>query len=276
MPDPLKVHVLDTGSCVALEAIMIRGGRWKAVHVPCLTGLLRHPEHGWVLWDTGYAPRLLEVTRRLPYRLYRWMTPLRFRPEQSVAAQLSRLGIAPEEIRTVLISHLHADHLCGLRDFPGARLVATAAAWEATNGRAGMRALRQGYLPGLLPDDFAQRAELLGAFEGPVVGSLGPTHDLFGDGTLRLVSLPGHARGQMGLLAETERGPLLFAADAAWLTASVQECRPPHPVTRLILDDPAAADETLDRLHEFLEALPDVTLVPTHCRAARDAMAEAG
>jgi glyoxylase-like metal-dependent hydrolase (beta-lactamase superfamily II) len=269
MPEGLRVYVLDTGSCLALEATIIRGGRWRVVECPCLVALLHHPEHGWVLWDTGYAPRMLEVTRRLPYRLYRYLTPLRLRPGLAVVDQLARLGLAAGDIRTVVISHFHADHLCGLRDFPAARFVATEEAWEATSGRTGVRALRQGYLPGLVPDDFAERAELLSVFTGPALGSLGPTHDLFGDGSLRLVRLPGHARGQLGLWAPTERGPLLFVADGAWHSASIWERRPPHLVTHAILDDPAAARTTLERLYEFQREFPSVALVPTHCPEAR-------
>ena len=84
---------------------------------------------------------------------------------------------------------------------------------EATVG-----ALRRGFLPMLLPADFARRASFPNSFNGPLLPGLGPTCDYFGDGSLLLVLLPGHARGQIGMLAQTESGPVLFAADCCWLS----------------------------------------------------------
>ena len=73
----LTCHVLDTGHCLASEHHLIRGGRHVRVACHSIVALLQHPYHGWFLWDAGYAPRLFEVTARFPFRIYRWVTPLR-------------------------------------------------------------------------------------------------------------------------------------------------------------------------------------------------------
>jgi glyoxylase-like metal-dependent hydrolase (beta-lactamase superfamily II) len=238
-------HLLDTGYCLAHESTMIQGGRREQVACHALVALLHHPNHGWMLWDTGYAPHMLTETARLPYRFYRWATPLRLDPALAVAAQLDRFGLQPSSINTIIISHFHADHIAGLRDFPAA--------------------LRCGYLPTLLPTDFAERATLLPAFTDPVVPFLGASHDLFGDGSLRLVNLPGHARGQIGLLAHTTQGDDFFVADGAWLRRAIRDVRPPARATRLIVDDWAAVQRTLANLHAFAQAYPTWRLIPTHC-----------
>src|SRR5262245_58188205 len=118
----LECRVLDTGRCLALERVVVRGGRWRRVECPSLVAVLRHPREGVILWDTGYAPRLLACTRALPYRFYRWATPLRIAPERAAAAQLARLGIDAADVRHVVLSHFHADHVAGLADFPRARV----------------------------------------------------------------------------------------------------------------------------------------------------------
>jgi glyoxylase-like metal-dependent hydrolase (beta-lactamase superfamily II) len=94
---------------------------------------------------------------------------------------------------------------------------------------------------------------------------LGPTHDLFGDESLVLAPLPGHARGQMGMLAHTTQGDALFAADACWLARSIRERQTPHPITNLLVDDPRAVRATIDQLATFAQARPDVTIIPSHC-----------
>jgi glyoxylase-like metal-dependent hydrolase (beta-lactamase superfamily II) len=264
----LECHLLDTGYCLAWEHHVMRGGRRVRIACHSLVALLRHPEHGWLLWDTGYAPRILEATQRLPYRLYRYATPLRLNPDLAVIKQLAKWGITPRDIRRVLISHFHADHIAGLRDFPDAELIASRDAYEDIAARGSLNALSRAFIPALLPDDFRQRARLVESFDKPSLPILGPAHDLFGDGALLLVQLPGHARGQVGLLAHTSRGRILFAADGSWLRQAIRENRPPARVTNLFVDDAHAVRTTISRLHDFAAACPDVIIVPSHCPEA--------
>lgn len=264
----LRYHVLDTGYCLASEHHIMRGGGRRKVKCHSIVGLLRHPQRGWFLWDAGYAPRMLAATRRLPYRLYRLATPLHIEADLAVAAQLPRFGLSTSDVGTVVLSHFHADHVAGLRDFPRARLIATEAAYHDVRPRRGVSALRRAFIPSLLPPDFERRATLISSFDGPGLPGLGPTHDLFGDGSALLVRLPGHARGQVGMLASTEVGPVLFAADGCWLTRQVRERRPPHPITNLIVDDPHAVRSTIEGLHAFMQARPEVAVVPSHCPEA--------
>ena len=64
----------------------------------------------------------------LPYSLYRRITPLFLRPELAVARQLGAFGLKPPDIRLIFVSHFHADHIAGLRDFPDATYVTLRAA----------------------------------------------------------------------------------------------------------------------------------------------------
>ena len=264
----VRYYMLDTGYCDAHEHHLLRGGARRSLACHSLAALLSHPRHGWLLWDTGYAPRMLDVTSRWPFTLYRRATPLHLRSDLAVVAQLQRFGLAAADIRTIIISHFHADHIAGLPDFPAARFIATQAAYDSVQHRTGVNALRRAFIPALLPADFAARALLLPQFHGSALPGLGPTYDLLGDGTLRLVMLPGHARGQIGLLARTTKGAVLFAADGCWHSRAIRERRPPHPLTYLFVDDPRSVQQTITALHTFATACPDVRIVPSHCPEA--------
>ena len=261
----IEYHLLDTGYCLAWEHHAIQGGAHRRITFHALVALLHHPRHGWLLWDTGYAPRMLTATAHFPFSLYRRVTPLYLSPELAVVAQLQRWGLTPEDIRFIIISHFHADHIAGLRDFPTAELIALQTAYADVATRCGLSALRRAFIPALLPEDFVERARLLAPFTGPALPALGPTCDLFNDGSLLLVELPGHARGQIGLLANTARGSILFAADGCWLARSIYEQRPPPRMTYFFIDDPRAMHMTLHHLHDFAEARPDVVIIPSHC-----------
>ncbi len=263
-----EVRVFDTGHCLASEHYILQGGQKRAVQVHCLVGLLRHSEQGWILFDTGYAPRMLAATQDWPYRLYRWATPFVAPPELAICEQLKRASIDPEQISHIIISHFHADHVAGLLDFPKAKLICSRAAYQGIAQRTGYKALLRAYLPQLIPLDFKARASFIEAFQPETLPGLGPTCDLFGDGSLRLVSLPGHAQGQIGLLAETAQGSWFFVADGAWYRKSIRDIRPPTGPATLFVDDMQAVGETLNNLHLFAEACPTVTLMPTHCPEA--------
>ncbi|HEY8597560.1 MAG TPA: MBL fold metallo-hydrolase [Thermomicrobiales bacterium] len=268
LPSRLTTHLVTTGYCLASESNVIRGGRRRQIACHAPVALLGHPKYGWTMFDTGYAPRILDATREWPFSLYRRMTPLRLSPRLAVAAQLGAFGLTVGDIRRIVVSHFHADHIAGLRDFPHAELIASRAAWDDARQRQGFRALLRGVIPALIPDDFAARAILIDRFDGPALPALGPTHDLFGDGSALLVPLPGHARGQLGLLARTDRGGLLLAADGCWLSRAYRERRPPPAFANLIADDPCALAATIDKLHDFALARPEVAILPTHCAEA--------
>jgi glyoxylase-like metal-dependent hydrolase (beta-lactamase superfamily II) len=138
-------RLLDTGHCLARESLLMRGGGRQMIACHSLVALIQHPRHGWGLWDTGYAPRMLHETAGWPFWLYRRATPLRLDPELAVAAQLPRWGLSAADIRWIILSHLHADHIAGLHDFPTARVILTADAYASVAGREGLRALARAF-----------------------------------------------------------------------------------------------------------------------------------
>jgi glyoxylase-like metal-dependent hydrolase (beta-lactamase superfamily II) len=261
----VELEIRYAGACRHPERMVIRGGRWRPVDFPALFAVLRHPEHGVTLFDTGYTERFARATGPFPARLYRWLTPATVRPDETAVAQLARAGVPASHVRRVVVSHFHADHVAGLRDFPDAELIASRAALAAVRGLGPIGSLRRGFLPALLPDDFDRRARLLdpAAFTRRV----GPfaAHDLFGDGSVLLVRLPGHAAGQLGLVARTAERRRFLVADAAWTSASIRQLRHPNPLADLVLDDPSESRATLAALHRLAADDPTLDLVPSHC-----------
>jgi glyoxylase-like metal-dependent hydrolase (beta-lactamase superfamily II) len=271
-PTDVELHLLRVGSCRHPEWVTMRGGRWRPTAFPAIAALIIHPVVGPILYDTGYSERFGEATRRFPERLYRWLTPVRLPPEDRLGIQLARFGVSFDDVRHVVISHLHADHVAGLRDLPRARfLIMERAAAAARLSR--WRALRIGVLPGLLPADFAARLDLvdtkLPIDLGPAWHPFDTGYDLLGDGTLVGLALPGHAQAQLGLLLSTVRhGRVLLAADACWSSRALREMRMPSALARLVFDDWTAYRRTLAGLRDVANRQPDLSIVPSHCPAA--------
>lgn len=286
MSRPVDLRLLVAGNCRHPERMARRGGALAAVDFPALVGVIRHPEHGVVLYDTGYAPRFREATASLPEALYRWLIPVRCAEEDTAVAQLRRLGIYPHEVTRVVVSHFHADHVAGLRDFPRATIVyrREALTWRrpgnapiaASDRWTRLADTAHGFVAGLLPEDLRQRSQAvedLPIRHHPDLGNvLNPLHDLLGDGSALGVDLPGHVPGQLGLFVPRPRhGPrALFVADACWDARSFTCADLPHPMARVAIHDLPAYHQTLAALGELHRRYGpgserEILVVPSHC-----------
>ena len=268
----LRVTILNAGYCTCPEHFAIRGGQWRHIQFPAMFALLEHPRFGPMLFDTGYSFRFFEETRRFPNRLYRLITPVTLLEEQLAVNQLQARGIRPRDITRGFISHFHADHTAALGDFPRARFTYFPSAYAAVAHTSGLKALSRAFIPALIPPDFLERAApVLPAQQGPLPPEYAPFKhgfDLLGDGSLLGVELPGHAIGQMGLIARSaSQDVYFFVADAAWLGRSIQLNQPPHLITDLFFSQPSAYRATLQQLHSLQLNQPGLRLIPSHCAA---------
>ncbi|RKN77145.1 MBL fold metallo-hydrolase [Paenibacillus ginsengarvi] len=262
------LRLFAAGYCKHPEWVTIRGGSRRSCRIPALFACIQHPELGAVLVDTGYSGAFLRETGRLPGRLYRAVTPVTFREEESAVRQLAACGIAAEQVRTIVITHFHADHIAGLNDFPHARFVYLPAAYDAVKRLHGLAALRRAFLPGLLPAEFEARSRPIRTDRRillPAGFPFADALDVLGDGSVLAVELPGHADGQIGLLLATDKHDYLLCADAAWSGKAVRENRPPHPLAGLVMANRREYADSFRKLASLVQRYPRLRIVASHC-----------
>ena len=216
-----NVTFLNAGHCVQMKYFVGHRSlgltKFHAVFV-----YFEHPVHGPSLIDTGYSEHFLHATRRLPQRFYRWATPMRLptsTTSRDAAGVLRDAGFDPAGTNQIFISHFHGDHVAGLRCFPEARFIHRGQSLAELRQLSARKQVHQAFLPMLLPEDFDDRSISIpeSAFD-TIDGSLAGlcVHDYFGDGSLILVDLPGHAVGHTGYLMQTDTGPMFYVVDATW------------------------------------------------------------
>ncbi len=265
-----KLYLGYAGRCYSKEYHAIANGRKKDIVFNALWGLIEHPTEGYILFDTGYSNRFYSATSNYPNKIYAKITKVHIKPEQEVSAQLEANGISPNSVKHIFISHFHADHVGGLKDFPNATFHASSIAVNQLNKTSKTFGFAKGILKNLIPNDFMKRVSLIDEKQNVTLPILGTAYDLFSDGQLLAVPLPGHAAGQMGLLLTTSKQTYFLIADACWLKASYQKGELPSPVVRLFFDSWTDFKSSLQKIINYHKNEPKTLIIPTHCAETTD------
>jgi len=261
------------GSCRHPEIMTMSGGSLCSADFPAHVGIIRHPDAGVLLFDTGYDEAFLRATQRWPERLYRLATPVDFTGAGDWPGWLAANGVAAGDIRGVIVSHFHGDHIAGLHQIPDVPVYCAGAGLESVRRGSRLRRVTQGLLGDLVGPDVEGRARFfedapaiaLPAAFAPLVEG----RDILGDGSLIAVELPGHCQGHWGLALRTgDDRHVLLAADAVWSGKAITACRPPPRITTALLGHTRTYRETLGKLHQAQASNSGLAILPSHCAAS--------
>ena len=197
----MKMHLLPCGRLKMRKSIFLPAvERTETIELPVSSALLRHGQAN-VLFDTGCHPSVPENPEARWGGLAKLMVPI-MQPGEHVLTGLAGLGLAPDDIDVVVNSHLHPDH-CGCNAFFRKATFLVHSEELAASRAPGSEA--SGYLA----------AE----WDQPMpVDALSGQRDVFGDGRIVLIHLPGHTPGSIGALAQLDRtGRYLLAGDTVSL-----------------------------------------------------------
>lgn len=263
-------RAFNTGKCRHPQIMTMRGGTWRVVDFPSIATLILHPEEGPILFDTGYDPSFLTATEPFPERFYRWTTPVEIRERHDAASQCRAAGVDPNEVRHVVVSHFHGDHVAGLHAFPRATVYCARSGLEDLRRCSRFASTRRGFLPNLLPPDLTARTSFFeDSARVALPSSCAPFEygvDLLGDGSLLAIELPGHCPGHWGLLLNDAHWGLHFlVADAAWSSEAIRRNTPPPAITTAFLGNTHNVRTTLRKLHVLQSCNPEIRLSPSHC-----------
>jgi glyoxylase-like metal-dependent hydrolase (beta-lactamase superfamily II) len=247
----LQLHVFSAGALDVLEAALLKGGSLtQRRQLPVLAYVLKHPQQGLVVINTGLPHRFSEGDVDVG-GLLGMTVDARLEPGQDLPSQMKAANLAPDKVRWVILSDLRLVNAGEVEAFPKARVVVSRIAHQNAD---------QGSSESARPDfDDVESWKFVDFEDAKPVGTLRAAIDLFGDASCLIVDARGRTEGGVGVLLRLP-GHAVFLADSL---APVPETLR-YAASPASLDDADAWWDGIWRLKRFNDLEPALLVVPGH------------
>jgi N-acyl homoserine lactone hydrolase len=228
------------------------------IWVPIYAYVIEH-EDGHILVDTGISTQQAEHVDYYRGTIFEYLLDSDEYdvPEgETMPEQLARYGIRLEDVRTIVLTHLHEDHVGNLGQFPEATVFLSRAEYEARESR----------LLGMIPLTYSRSLEAVRRWEpvdftGGEVPAFNGSFDLLGDGRILLLPTPGHSPGSMSVLVDLDDHHALLTGDALYTLRHLAV----DDVRAVQVGDESAYVESIRRMQWLRRLLPhDVVILAAH------------
>ncbi|MFO1418071.1 MAG: N-acyl homoserine lactonase family protein [Methylotetracoccus sp.] len=250
----MKVYILDNGFLECdlnwMVAMSVHGTRddptprTKWIQIPVYSVLIDHPD-GRILYDTGCHPDAM--TGHWPNGMQS-VFPYHHETTQRLISQLALVDMTPDDIKTVVLSHLHLDHAGNIDLFPHADIYVPKEDFEYAD-----KLVHRSINPG------EHGAYIKAEIEATPRG----VHLIEKDTELapgvHMITLRGHTPGLIGLIVELpNEGTLIFPQDAIYTQTNYG---PPAKASGLMYDS-VAYFESIEKVRELEKTLNARVIFP--------------
>ncbi len=261
----LRIHAIRTGSVAIKESQRVGEGTGqieRQIHIltdkkwteplPIYVWVIEHPE-GVIVVDTGETARTAERNYFPEWHPYfKYALRMSVQPDDEIGLQLRTIGISPDDVRWVILTHMHTDHAGGLAHFPKSEILVARGEYELARTLIGRI---NGFLPTRWPEWF--RPHLVDfepqAFDTfPASFALTKAHDVF------LVPTHGHTASHLSVIVQDEGTSIFLAGDTSYTQQLMV-----NSVVDGVSPSAKVARQTLSRIRNYVQTHPTVYL-PTH------------
>jgi glyoxylase-like metal-dependent hydrolase (beta-lactamase superfamily II) len=216
---------------------------------------------GLVLFDTGQDRASVTDSDYFPAGFnglfYRRLARFNIGPADTLTEQMSRLGYSIADVQKVVLSHLHQDHIGGLRELLHADIILSDEEWADMlkpnpEGRGILR--KHIDIPGLKWNRVS-----FAPTDNPALAPFTESIDLMGDGSLVLLPTVGHTPGSLSLLVRRKEGmPLLMVGDLTYASELLEQGQISG------VGNKAQLRASTAKVNALKAKLPGLTLLPAH------------
>lgn len=225
-PEGMKLYAFSSGALTIGKGVLQNFGPMEPpIVIPVGFYVIQHPK-GNVLFDTGNNDKIITDPGYWG-DAFNSLKPVNT-PDIAIDVQLKKIGLSPDDIKYVVVSHMHLDHGGNVAKFPNSTLIIQRD--EIYYAMFPDEPFTGPFIPG---DAWALRAP---------TGSGKPNSmkmvileqqdfDIFGDGSVVVKAARGHTKGhQMMLVRLPKAGPTILTGDNVYFRENVEKSIPPNLV----------------------------------------------
>ena len=215
----IKIHAIQTGTVAVkrshltnrtvhfLTPIKISLDKHFTEFMPIWTWVVEHPE-GIIIIDTGenaevMNPDYFEPAGKLIAKYNRKNIKFNVSQENEIGFQLRLLGIKNDDVKNVVLTHLHLDHTDGIKDFPKVEIIVNEEEYKKPSG----------HFPELVPDWFKPKTV---RYKNDFVEIFNQAYPLTKVEDMLLIPTNGHTKNHASVLFKTDDFDILFAGDVCY------------------------------------------------------------
>jgi N-acyl homoserine lactone hydrolase len=260
LPDPAtagfaeKLYRLDCGHALANDESVWTPGKnvGRSIEFSSTCWLIKRGSE-WVLWDTGVP----EATSNDPKGWSTLPKLIVYHLDKTITGQLAEIGLKTSDVTYVAISHTHGDHIGNVTLFPNSTILIQRVEYSWISS----------------PDGPNDNVNQLKALARKLMGTpkqlklLDGDTDVFGDGSVTLISTPGHTPGSQSLLVHLKNsGFIILSGDVVHLEENFEKDIVPSLNT-----DKAASIASMERVRRMI-ATYQAKLFINHDKAQSDTL----
>lgn len=260
VPGTLQVETVNSTEWVVARSGLINLDNPKAKAAGLVDGdepiqiyfhAITHPTKGLYIVDTGVERAMRDAPDKAVLRGFLAEKALRLKEMKFHQPLGDWLAARGARLEGVFLTHLHGDHISGLRDVP-----ADAQLYNGPGEARERNAMNLATGP-MTDDEFEGKAPLSEwGFKPDPSGRFVAVIDVFGDQQLWAISVPGHTVGSTAYLARTPSGPVLFTGDTCHTAWGWNNDVEPGSFTA----DRARNADSLHRLKELVKEHPNISV----------------
>jgi N-acyl homoserine lactone hydrolase len=251
---PPDFMAMSGGRLRALRSLRAPKDQWT--DLPIVAFFLEHPTVGPMLVDTGFHPSVAVDPKQNLGPIFGRFYNIDMKPEEAIPAQLRARGVEPDQVKVVIMTHLHLDHASAISEFTEATYVLGQREWSAFHAP---RPMLSGYVRRHVGHAVDYREVI---YDRPSITShstFGRSFDLFGDGSVRLVYTPGHTHGHQSVIVRLENREALLTGDAIYFLKTLEDER-----RGIAMADEHNWRRSLREVQLYRRENPDALLIPGH------------
>ncbi|MGL1889715.1 MAG: MBL fold metallo-hydrolase [Reichenbachiella sp.] len=254
-----SLSIIETGFAKTPEAFVFRGGSlFKVRKLSHVAILIQHPK-GTFVFDTGLGSEIKGQFHDHFSFLDRQL--FNFTKLNSLKETLISNNFDTASIDFIIPTHLHFDHASGIEDFSKATIWTTK---EEYDHAFSPEAIPPAFIKEQYDADFIKWKFM--DFSNTDYEIFKESYDVFNDGTVVLVKLPGHTKGSVGMFVNLKSGKrYFFTGDLTWAAEAFIKPAEKHAIPRKKVDgDREKVKESIVMIHHLSKKKPEIKIVPAH------------